>query len=83
MKTINDGGPAFPLMPPLDQAGQSAYGYPFPDNGMTLCDWFAGQALSSIMQDKAIWDCTADERRDIAERMYQWARAMVAAKGSA
>jgi hypothetical protein len=45
---------------------------------MTLRDWFAGQALASIMQDKAIWDSTPDEEREIASRMYRWADAMLA-----
>lgn len=48
--------------------------------GMTLRDWFAGQALASIMQDKAIWDCTSDERLAVAKRMYRWADAMLEAR---
>lgn len=43
-------------------------------------DWFAGQALASIMQDKAIWDCREDERYDVAVRMYDWADAMLKAR---
>jgi hypothetical protein len=37
-KTINDGGPAFPV------PGSTAT-----DIGMTLRDWFAGQALAGIL----------------------------------
>lgn len=43
-----DGGSAFPLMPPTDAAGQSAAGYPYPEMGMSLCDWFAGQMLAGM-----------------------------------
>lgn len=37
--TIDTGGPAFPVT-----AEQSPSGA-FPDSGMTLLDWFAGQAM--------------------------------------
>lgn len=47
MTTINDGGPAFPVLPPLDVDGNSPAGYPYPAGGMSLRDWFAGQALAS------------------------------------
>lgn len=40
---------AFPLLPPVDDNGQSAFGYPFPDPGMTLRDYFAAKALQSFM----------------------------------
>jgi hypothetical protein len=40
---INDGGPAFPT------TGEG-YGYSrYSHNGMTLRDWFAGQALTGLM----------------------------------
>jgi hypothetical protein len=43
-KEINDGGPAFPCIPPTLTPDQYAY---FPSGmGMTLRDWFAGQALA-------------------------------------
>jgi len=44
MKTKDDGGPAFPLQVPA--------GY-FLDNsagGMSLRDWFAGQALNGLLR---------------------------------
>ena len=44
-----DGGAAFPFSPPLDDTGRSAVGYPFPELGMSLRDWFAGQALAGWM----------------------------------
>lgn len=38
---INDGGPAFPRT--------GAAGHTSPQSGMTLRDWFAGQALPSLI----------------------------------
>jgi hypothetical protein len=40
MSTINDGGPAFP------QGDDGSWG-----TGMTLRDWFAGQALAGLLRD--------------------------------
>lgn len=36
---------AFPVIPPMDKEGFCALGYPYPDAGMNLRDWFAGQAI--------------------------------------
>lgn len=64
---FSDGIDAFP---------GPAVGY----KGMTLRDWFAGQALCGVMHDRAIWDSGHGEQRDIAERMYQFADAMIAVR---
>ena len=53
---INDGGPAFPYTNPgpdvgPDQHGNAGY------SGMTLRDWFAGQALSGLMASGALDEC--------------------------
>jgi hypothetical protein len=50
MKTLNDGGPAFPTVERRTPPGCEPYDVPV--NGMTLRDWFAGQALIGILQDK-------------------------------
>nr|DAH75522.1 MAG TPA: hypothetical protein [Caudoviricetes sp.] len=42
MTQIKDGGPAFP------SAGDELYNREF---GMTLRDWFAGQALAGLLSD--------------------------------
>ena len=50
MNGVNDGGPAFPqqLSDGQRERGCSAdFGY----GGMSLRDWFAGQALSTAAQD--------------------------------
>jgi hypothetical protein len=43
MTTINDGGPAFPMHP-------NSWEY-----GMTLRDWFAGQALAGMLANPDSW----------------------------
>ena len=43
-----DGGPAFPVVPTMEGAGQWGYAYP----GMTLRDWFA----ATIQYDKDIME---------------------------
>jgi hypothetical protein len=43
-KTKDDGGPAFPQLEP-----NSAY---FNATGMTLRDWFAGQALAGLVRSE-------------------------------
>ncbi|CAH2399118.1 hypothetical protein [Mesorhizobium ventifaucium] len=73
--TRETGGFAFPLMPPCDASGQSAQGYPYPETGMTLRDWFAGQALAGDLA------ATPNCRPSIigsAERAYAYADAMLA-----
>ena len=48
---MNNGGPAFPH----DALHQNAGGFAFPESGMTLRDYFAGQALpKAIDQAKEI-----------------------------
>jgi hypothetical protein len=45
-----DGGPAFPVLPPLDN-GASAPNYPYPHDGMSLRDYFAAAALQGTLSD--------------------------------
>ena len=45
MPDIHDGGPAFPH----DAIHQNAGGFAEPDPGMSLRDWFAGQALTGLL----------------------------------
>lgn len=46
MSKIDDGGPAFPWEDMRDSSG-----VPMPNPGMTLRDYFAGQALAGIAKD--------------------------------
>lgn len=61
------GGPAFPVIPPANEHGHSIEGYPYPDEGMTLRDWFAGQALAGII---ASYPAIISNRPKMAEPMY-------------
>jgi hypothetical protein len=47
MTTINDGGPAFPFPSTKTPEGYVQPGW----YGMTLRDWFAGQALAGLTAD--------------------------------
>jgi len=67
--TINNGGPAFPTV-----AGQTVY-----SNGMSLRDWFAGQALAGLCAhpESDNW-----EYLGIAASAYTQADAMIAARNA-
>lgn len=84
-KPINTGGPAFPT------AQTNGAGAKWTDEGMTLRDWFAGQALPAIYAtDDVIVSLGEGGRRttrdatatDIARFAYQLADAMLAARGN-
>ena len=73
---INDGGPAFPtIYPALDPR---ASGFQT-EQGLTLRDWFAGQAIASMsfstMQKSSI--------KEIANHAYALADAMLSARKEA
>lgn len=65
---IEDSGPAFPLQP----ASMPEAHY----LGMTLRDWFAGQALAGLLAE-SMHDCGPS---GIAHDCYQYADAMLEAR---
>jgi hypothetical protein len=67
---INDGGPAFPSVG--EGFGNPSYSAP----GMTLRDWFAGQALAGALADPTC-DLSPIE---LAKKIYEFADAMLAAR---
>lgn len=75
MSAINDGGPAFPrdtkwnLDGSVSQSGSK---------GMSLRDWFAGMALSGILNNSNAFANMGD--KDVAENCYRAADAMLAAR---
>ena len=79
MGEIKDGGPAFPFSPPCDELGRLPQGYPFPELGMTLRDWFAGRALA-MLANPTVGDDGADEYYNMAEIAYRYADAMIAVR---
>lgn len=72
----NDGGAAFPRPGFADNETES-------QEGMTLRDYFAGQALAGMMEQGFIPSMAADARRkwDYAKAAYLVADAMIKARG--
>jgi len=76
-------------MPPQDTAAGSATGYPFPDSGMTLRDYFAAKAMAlSHAEWMRYRDVDPDANRNaqidyeiVAEDAYELADAMLKARG--
>lgn len=76
---IEDGGPAFPK--PLDPY-PNAQGMESGSHGMSLRDWFAGQAMSRLL-DTCRGDKFGVEFVDhVAEHSYRVADAMLRARTS-
>tara|TARA_B110000503_G_scaffold70761_1_gene109971 strand:+ start:275 stop:505 length:231 start_codon:yes stop_codon:yes gene_type:complete len=68
MKTpINDGGPAFPSI--NDHTHPTTI-----NNGMTLRDYFAGQAMASLLVNRKFNEAST---KDIVERAFWFADAML------
>ena len=71
-KPPRDGGPAFPVHRPFGEDGR----------GMSLRDWFAGQALAGILASNARATVGPDMERItamVADVAYRTADAMLAA----
>ena len=76
-ETPHDGGPAFP------QSDLSGYGIgpaERSNGGMTLRDWFAGQAIMGLCADPSNHVLFRSED-EAAESAYAIADAMIAARG--
>ena len=75
-----DGGPAFPLLPPVDETGRTAVGYPFPSDGMSLRDHLAGRAMQGWLASygpQAQHPVSAGKALHIARQAYAMADAML------
>ena len=72
---INDGGPAFGS-PTVGLNGILVY-----HNGISVCDWFAGQALAGALQNYTTskYGCTETQ---VAIGAYRYADAMLAARNA-
>ena len=87
---IDDGGPAFPRPGSNWDEGPYSRKYDPAVRGMSLRDWFAGQALAALVQKRPLLDregvhgpkfTDADLvvfNRDMAITAYQYADAMLA-----
>jgi len=82
MNEIKDGGPAFPCHTnprpgTLNEAPQ----------GMTLRDWFAGKAMAGMLAYPGCESCGSHHNNNtpdgVAEMAYEYADAMLRARGEA
>ena len=64
---INDGGPAFPVTGCVHPNGNAMV-------GMTLRDYFAGQAMASLLVNRKFNEAST---KDIVERAFWFADAML------
>lgn len=73
MSERDDGGPAFPR-----SGTDGPEGYPgvSEQSGMTLRDWFAGQAMNGFASDPSSHDLF-DDKDDMARNAYEVADAMI------
>ena len=71
-ETINDGGPAFPV-----ETTSTPY-----SPGMSLRDWFAGQALAGMLSgpDSPPAETWEEMVQHISATAYDYADAMIAAR---
>jgi hypothetical protein len=68
----DNGGPAFPVADTVYPSGQVQHGF----NGMSLRDWFAGQALAGMLADQM----REGHPKDYAKNAYRFADAVLAAR---
>jgi hypothetical protein len=73
---VYDGGPAFPVPDSVHPSGQVQFG----TNGMTLRDYFAGQALTGTLAMANPYEAVP---HGIAEHCYKYADAMLSARKGA
>ena len=78
MSNNNDGGPAFPNAEPMWDSATNTYTRHV-IGGMTLRDYFAGQALSSFRLDPDA-DICSGHYDNLSEYAYRIADAMVQRK---
>jgi hypothetical protein len=77
MSAVKDGGPAFPRAGFWSDGGPCATDTQ-PQGGMSLRDWFAGQALAGLLAGSPDADCGP---KGYAADAYGMADAMIAARG--
>lgn len=82
---IDDGGFAFPVLPPICGDGHPPAGYPYPQPGMSLRDWFAGMAMQGILSaadsdEFEYYDPAMEHAKWVPVTAYSIADAMIAAR---
>ena len=73
---IDDGGPAFPVENDFNKE------YNYVCKGMTLRDWFAGQAMQAMLSNPANYGSIHEWRDDatVSEQAYEIADDMIKAR---
>jgi hypothetical protein len=82
-KKIDDGGPAFPQAPNRVVVNADGTLRPFGYDGLSLRDWFAGQALAGMIERETIAErlvLDTDLTKHCAFWAYHFADAMLAAR---
>jgi hypothetical protein len=89
---FNYPGPAFPVMPPADETGRCAVGYPYPNEGMSLREYFAAKAMHAELMTcgkpgkacdalvRSAKNAGRSPEEQIAWNAYQMADAMLVAR---
>jgi hypothetical protein len=77
MTKINDGGPAFPH---VSRPVGHGFSEQITTGGMSLRDWFAGQALTGMISSAPIVDRTAVDKPGWARVAFAFADAMLKAR---
>jgi hypothetical protein len=75
--SVDNSGPAFPF-----EHGHSPDAANVRETGMTLRDWFAGQALAGLMAAPDLRPQDIPEFTHMATRLYQVADAMLRERSS-
>lgn len=78
MSIPDDGGPAYPSRLPKNRDQHLLDNI---NSGMTLRDWFAGQALSGMLAQPLDSDC-AFSTKLCAKSAFEYADAMLAARNN-
>lgn len=77
---INNGGPAFPGQPAFSAADDLATSENIGAPGMTLRDWFAGQAMAALIAGFTADGGDYPHRENTSAWAYAQADAMLAAR---
>lgn len=77
MTEHDDGGPAFPQQFQHDAEGDRVWPEEFGADGMSLRDWFAGQALAGILSADTVLGQRTNPHSDAAMAAYRIADAML------
>lgn len=77
--SADNGGPAFPVLPPVGPDGTSAVGYPYVTPDISIRDYFAAKALAALIakSDKGSANCGRKAVPKLARFAYEYADAML------